>query len=159
MRHGIRRADVSLLNTTGYHPPGNEYGSFLWNGDELRSGRVQLLTDLATAPPNLLIVMGNASLHLALAGDSEPRWTKGKGYSWPNSIANWRGSIFWSNYFQRKCLATYHPAFVLRQYANAPLFNFDLAKIKRHVESPEYVAWKARLPLQGVDGLVRPASS
>lgn len=144
-RYQIARDSVSILNTTGFHPPGNAYHAFAWHGLELSPGRAHLLADLARAKPNLIVTLGNAPLHLALAGDVAPPSTN-KGYTWPNSVINWRGSVFWSRYFNCKCLATLHPAYVLRDYAKAPLFFFDLGKIPRHSASAVYTPWSRDYP-------------
>lgn len=158
-RHGYARTDTSILNVCQTRPAANDISSLAWNSPEMSSGRTQFAADFATSRPNLALLCGNLALHYAMEGGSEPKHSRTRGYAWPNSISHWRGSLFWSPHLNCKCVATFHPAAVLRNYDWAPLFNFDIAKAKRNAFSSLYTPWDRNYPtltfLPLVDALQR----
>jgi uracil-DNA glycosylase family 4 len=116
---GITRTQCSVLNVCQAQPPGNAIDAFAWDSAVMAEGRAALYRDLVTAKPNLVLCLGKTALR-ALC--SEPR-----------SIDSWRGSLFNSGLIQPavKCISTYHPAAVLRQYSWIQLFRFDIARAVR----------------------------
>lgn len=124
-RHGIYRQDVAILNVSQEMPPGDSIFSIPWPDVE------KVKEDMDKANPNLIILLGNTPLHVALCGKEPPPKRR-----FVHSIANWRGSVFWSPFFNRKCLATYHPAHVLRNYEDIAYFMMDLRKVVEESKSP-----------------------
>lgn len=127
---GIDRNACYVGNICQYRPPGNRIGAFDWSGEEIQSGLAQLKTDLLTYDPNICLLLGNTPLRAAI----------GPG----NLISNWRGSLFTSPnfdspFFTRKCIASLHPAAVLREYSGKPLLQFDLGRALVEARSKELI--------------------
>lgn len=149
---GIDRNRCFLGNVCQVRPPGNRIEAFTWDGEEIQSGLKQLHEDLATFNPHLCLLLGGTPLRAALGR--------------PNKITAWRGSLFIgsvstplikqtghdtfyaglpsetllaSPFFNRKCLPSLHPAFVLREFDGNPLFRFDLARARAESETPTLV--------------------
>jgi uracil-DNA glycosylase family 4 len=124
-RAGIDPDRCFIGNVCQHRPPNNDITKFDRNGPEFREGIHQLTLDLITFQPNLVVLLGNVALSVFKGGKA--------------SVDSWRGSIF-EAYLTNvadptafeplafKCLATYHPAGVLRQYSWTPLLNFDLLR-------------------------------
>lgn len=90
---GLSREEVFLGNVCGVRPVGGEFSALEWTGVEVQQGVEALLRDLADYRPNLVVTLGAAPLHLFRHGNVPPK--RGKmGYTWPSSVAKWRGSLF-----------------------------------------------------------------
>lgn len=105
-------------NICQHRPPNNEIELFPWQGNEIQSGLSQLKADLAVFKPHICILLGKTALYAALDR---------------SDISNMRGSLFICNntqspFFGYKCMATYHPAAVLRMYEWAPILKFDIQR-------------------------------
>src|SRR5215475_882167 len=126
-RTGIMRSACFLGNVCQQRPPNNKFELFDWKGKEIQDGLKQLQDDLYRFNPNLCVLLGGQALRAA------------KGY--PESISNWRGSLFESRkdsaFDARKCLATFHPASSLRVYEQTPLLLFDLKRARHEGERRE----------------------
>lgn len=112
-RTGLVRQALFIGNICQHRPPDNEIAKFLWDGPEIQSGLAQLRSDLAVFKPNLCVVLGNSAL---------------KAFRGGGKITYWRGAVWHSADWGYKCLATYHPAAVLRQYDLIQVLAFDLRK-------------------------------
>ena len=121
---GILRDACFVGNVCQIRPPGNKIEAFNWKGEEIQNGLKQLHTDLVQFKPNLCLLLGNTPLR-AFTGES--------------GIINWRGSLFdgFLNGVRYKCLATLHPAGILREYSGKPLLAFDLRRAKQEGASAE----------------------
>ena len=124
----ILRNACFIGNVCQIRPPGNEISRFDWDGPEIQAGLAQLKKDLDEYNPNLVLLLGNTALRAGL-GDG-------------NKVTDWRGSLFRCRYpgsplDGRKCLASLHPAAVLRSYEDMPLALFDLKRARRESESVE----------------------
>jgi len=120
----ISRSCCFTGNISQHRPNGNKFELFSWTGPEITSGLQQLARDLDQYNPHLCVLLGNAPLRAAL----------GRGPS--TVVSNWRGSLFTPNdvgspFHGRKCLAAFHPAFVLREYSGMPLLLFDLRRARQ----------------------------
>lgn len=84
----------------------------------------RLANEILSANPNVVLCLGNTALW-ALGGRT--------------GIKNWRGTTFESTHTVAgyKCLATYHPAAVLRGWELRPIVLADLLKVKREMEYPD----------------------
>lgn len=135
----IVREAVFIGNVCQYRPPNNEIARFDWNGKEIQSGIEQLYRDIEQFKPNLIFCLGGTPLHLFKVGNVPPKVRDGR-FIFPNSISDWRGSLFTANVLGYKCLAAYHPAACLRQYEWVPLLVFDIKKAAREGLTPTFVA-------------------
>jgi len=119
-------------NICQHRPPNNDISQFSKDGPEFRDGFHQLKLDLIAFNPNLIVLLGNTALSQFKGGKT--------------SVDAWRGSLF-EAYFHDptktdfeplrfKCLSTYHPAGVLRQYSWTPLLNFDLIRARSEGTTP-----------------------
>lgn len=129
-RAGISKDACFLGNISQHRPPENNIMAFSWNGPEIQHGLNRLAEDLETFNPNLVVLLGNIPLKAAL----DPLTPLSKKAKFSN--ANWRGSLFRSDnpsspFHGLKCLPSYHPAYVLRDYDTAPLLQLDLRKAVR----------------------------
>lgn len=127
----LRRAGVSieqcfLGNVHQYRPPGNDFNKIDWNSPAAVESRRQLRADLEAFKPNITVALGNAALHWLRYGESPPRFTS-TGYKWQEKVHDWRGTLFLSP-LVGKSMATYHPAYALRDYSATPLLQFDLKR-------------------------------
>jgi uracil-DNA glycosylase len=135
---GIDREACRLTNVCRIRPPKNKIdeffltktrykkeGGFEYNGKyingPLRGGIAQLLDEVESCNPNLIIACGNTPLW-ALTGN----WGIGK----------WRGSRL--EYNGAKLIPIYHPAGVLRQWAWRFITVHDLRVAKREAEREHY---------------------
>lgn len=66
--------------------------------------------------PTMVLALGGAPLHLLREGNVAPRREKAA-YVYPNSISDWRGSLFESEWAGCKALATYHPTWLVRDWS------------------------------------------
>ena len=84
-----------------------------------------LCSDINLFNPNLVVLFGQQTLSAA----------KDKA-----ELADWRGSLFVSQrtgpFSGRKCIATYHPIDILREYESFPLLKFDLGRARQEAENP-----------------------
>lgn len=159
---GMPRNTVFIGNVSQCRPDKNEFDNFDWDGPEVQDGIGQLLADLNQYRPNLVVTMGNASLHLFMAGNVAPnRVKRGSGWkhAWEFSVTRWRGSLFLSSLLltpqlhrtkndaeaaldtlradhQWKCLCTIHPAYVLRQPGEGFNLSHDLKRAREEGTDP-----------------------
>lgn len=142
----IVREACFIGNVCQHRPPNNEIARFDWSGPEIQGGIQTLLDDLNKFQPTIVLCLGGASLHLFKEGNAVPPKVKsGKSvrFVFPNSITDWRGSLFESN--GRKCLPAFHPAACLRQYEWTTLLMFDLKRAYKEGHFPEL-----RLPIRSL---------
>jgi len=114
-------------NVCQQRPPSNDITSFEFTGPEITAGTEKLQADLQVFKPNILLVLGNTPLHI-----THPWGTDA-------NIGTWRGSLYWSEAFAVKCLAAFHPAYILRVFSDLPLLRADVQKAKRHSANPALV--------------------
>lgn len=136
-RAGISKEACYLGNVSQYRPVDNNIASLTWSGDEIQEGLYQLKKDMAEFKPNIVILLGNVALKAAKDPlTSHP--LKPNAFKFKN--AQWRGSLFLgeqgSPFEGLKCIATYHPAYCLRDYEATPLLQFDLRKAVREGSNP-----------------------
>lgn len=136
-RAGLSRDALYIGNVCQHQPPNNDIASFRWDGHEIQSGLAQLTQDLRAFKPNICLLLGRIALKAAKDLSTHPL----TGKCFTHSIDDWRGSLFLpqdsaSPMFGMKCLGSYHPAAVLRQYSWAPLLQFDIKKTARHGSNP-----------------------
>lgn len=127
---GVVRDSCFLGNICQHQPNNNDISTFSWNGDEIQHGLLCLKNDIEKFNPNIVVLLGNVALKAA-KDCGNPHALKPKAYRFKNS--NLRGTLFRcldesSPLLNRKCLSTYHPAYVLRDYASLPLLMFDIKR-------------------------------
>lgn len=119
-RANILRTACFIGNICQHRPPRNDISLFSREGEYITAGLTQLTTNLATFDPNLCLLLGRTALWAAKGTDK---------------IDDWKCSFFIGDksgpFFGRKCIATFHPAFALRQYADAsPWITFAVQKAR-----------------------------
>jgi uracil-DNA glycosylase family 4 len=124
---GIDRTTCLMGNVCQVRPPGNRIEAFNWNGEEIRYGLSRLTDDIKRFDPHLCVLLGGTPLKAA-------REDRAK-------ITEWRGSLFvcslvTSPFYNRKCIGTLHPAYVLREFSGYPLLKFDLKRARDEGTSP-----------------------
>lgn len=138
---GIARGECFLSNVFNVHPPQNNVEHFLCPKKEssalikaplvpskylapaFESEVLRLYKQLEEVQPNLAVLLGNTACW-ALLGTTR--------------IAKIRGAVAQSTVLPwLKCLPTYHPAAVLRQYDLRHVTILDLMKARREGEFPE----------------------
>jgi len=108
----------------------DDFGLLAWEGEQVQAGIARLREDLERFNPTIVLCLGNAALHLLKHGNNAPRRAH-DGYNWPCKIGFWRGTLFenaWLNGV--KCLSTYHPSAVLREYGLQAYVDFDVKRMK-----------------------------
>lgn len=138
---GIHRADCFLTNVFNLRPSGNKIEALCGGKKEALYGYPPLIKgkyiraeflpelqrlgdELVSHDPNLIVCLGNTPLW-ALTGKT--------------GVSKLRGTTCLSSHTVSgfKCLATYHPAAVLRQWELRPTVVADLMKARREAEYPE----------------------
>jgi DNA polymerase len=138
---GIKREDCYLTNVFNENPPRNNIEYFL--GPKVTASKKvsaplipskflqpkfehhidRLYAELETVRPNLCICLGNTACWALLE---------------TTKISKIRGTVALSPVLPwLKCLATYHPAAVLRQYDLRHVTVLDLVKARKEAEFPE----------------------
>lgn len=136
-------AGIAMTNVLAFRPPGNkldelcgtkkEVGEFAGHFAPLSRGKYlrdeylpeldRLQAELTAYKPNLVVALGNTACWALLCA---------------TNIGSIRGAITETRLAPvRKCLATYHPAAVLRQWAWRPIVVADLMKANREAGYPE----------------------
>src|SRR6266853_6579706 len=126
-KNQILRDACFIGNICQQRPPDNDLDLFVWSGPEIQSGLVQLGKDLDQFQPHMCLLLGKTALFSAKRD---------------NKIGNWRGSLLLGEYppfVGRKCIASYHPAAIRRQYKWKRILQFDIKKCKENATSPEYI--------------------
>lgn len=139
---GLSRQSCLVTNVFNLRPPGNDIaalcctkssGGGIPGRPPIAMGKYiqakyapeieRLYSELRAAQPNLCVLLGNAACW-ALLGQT--------------AIGKIRGAITASPYIPGlKCLPTYHPAAILRQYELRHVTVLDFLKAKREMEFPE----------------------
>jgi len=137
---GIPPSSVYFTNLARYRPPHNAIRAFVDdNGvpnETLLSGLVELKAEIERVNPSLIIPLGNYPLRF-LTGKG--RWIKTEGERTYSGIGDYRGSVLEGSALcgGRKCLPTYHPAAVLRQYPLKHIVRADLTRALEQSRFPE----------------------
>lgn len=128
---GIVRASCFIGNVCQTFRP--DIATAPFTDPEIQHGLKVLQSDLAKFKPNLCVLLGKTALMAA------------KGVK---NISDWRGSFFMSDRLidpgtellppEVKCIASWHPAYCLRQYENTPLLMWDLNKAKEEGKLKEW---------------------
>jgi uracil-DNA glycosylase len=138
---GIDRAACFLTNVINQHPRGDDFDEFCGPQSTALAGypahhgarylhreynaEVRRLTrEVAFHKPNICVLLGNTAMW-AMLGKS--------------GIAKWRGTTELSSYTYKgiKCLPTYHPAAVGREYTLRATVVLDLQKAERQSHFPD----------------------
>lgn len=118
---GIDRESCFVGNCCQVQPPGNKIELFKWDSEPMVAGIKQLTADLTAFQPHMILCLGNTPLR---AMRNEKRV----------NIGDWRGSLFMSELAglpPTKCLATYHPAFLMPSRApeQAGVVGWDMQRL------------------------------
>lgn len=120
---GLGSEQVFQGNICQHKPPGNRLSAWKWEDERIQSGLQQLIIDLQQFKPNVILLLGEAALRA------------GKGQA--ESLSNWRGSWFVSPTFRCKCVASYSPQQIFRQYSWLTLLNFDIKRAVAGATDPQ----------------------
>lgn len=139
---GILRSEVFFTNVCKRRPPWNELDNWIYTPKNapaealhsslglvhpwLAEGLDELEEEIEAVQPNLIIALGNAPLS-ALCG--------------VHGVSKWRGSVLLTRPIggrRVKCLPTYHPAAILRQWSWRWIATHDLRRALRESQSPDY---------------------
>lgn len=134
----ILRNACFVGNVCQYRPPDNDLSNFDWEGPEITEGLELLKADIAQFNPNLVLLLGRSALYAA---------------GITKNISDFRGSIFTcvdinSPFYSRKCMASYHPAYCLRDYQATPVLRIDLIRARKEAESPAHELIERNLHFQ-----------
>lgn len=138
---GIQRDSCFVGNVCKYRPPNNDItefdqyiertvkgktklcrlkGSYLQH-EKVLEGSNELRQELKEFNPHCTLLLGQTALTFA----------RGPGFP----IGDWRGSIIATSI--GKCVAAYHPAYVLRNYKEWPFLKWDAKRARDEAESSE----------------------
>lgn len=133
---GLEGSKVYYTNLVNERPPSNDLrewtkGAGLPTGP-LIQGLMDLKDEIERVNPNVIIPLGAYPLKF-LTGKG--RWSK----EGPTGIGDYRGSILEGTSITggRKCVPTYHPAAVLRNYPLKHIVKLDLRRAVEQREFPE----------------------
>jgi len=137
--NGVSEDSVRFCNLVQHRPPNNVFAAVL-RSSELAAGVEELASDIRKFRPNVVAALGAWPLYF-LTGK---RGKKAAG----TGIGKWRGSILpctLPGCEGVKVIASYHPAFIIRQPTAYPIFDTD---IKRIVSDSSFA--ELRLPVRNV---------
>ena len=106
-----------------------------WNGWEIQKGIDALREDVKKADPNIIVCMGELAMRVAGVA-----FTRQNGLS----LTAMRGTLFEcttldSPFYGRKCVGTFNPASIQRNWKNMPLLQRDVARARKEGETKELV--------------------
>lgn len=130
-RNGVVEDTVRFCNLVQYRPPNNKFEAIL-RTRELEAGIEELAADIREFRPNVVAALGNWPLYY-LTGR---RGKKAVG----TGIGKWRGSILpciLPGCEGVKVVASYHPAYVVRQPTAYPIFDTDIKRVVHDAAFPE----------------------
>lgn len=146
---GHTRAACFIANVSQRRPSAtSDHISLLaYDGAEIQQGILQLRKDVESYNPNIILLLGNLALKVAKDWRTAHKLDPNK---YANKVSNWRGSIFicddiGSPFLGRKCIASFHPAYCLRDFEKMPLLMFDIKKAVKHSTTPIYEPPKRNL--------------
>lgn len=122
-RCGVSEATIRFANLCQYQPEGNKFASVL-GSRQLAAGIEELASDIREFRPTVIAALGNWPLY-TLTGR---RGKKGAG----SGIGKWRGSILpcsLDGCGDIKVIATFHPAFIVRNREAYPIFDTDIKRV------------------------------
>ena len=145
----IARRACYMGNVMQFRPQNNNISRVSWNSSEIQGGLSILADAMREFRPHIIVLLGNTPLKAALDPVTSHPLVQAR---FKHGIANYRGSVFMcdkpeSPFFGYKCMATYHPAKVLRQYDLLPLFQFDLRRARQEGDAPELVRDPPRIDI------------
>ena len=117
---GILRSECYLTNVCKYRPPENKIEFFFLDkqrtkpNELIKEGVAELLQEIATVKPALIIALGNT-----------PLWALKN----TNGITKWRGSML--TYRSTMLMPTYHPSHILRQWEVRSIAVHDFRRAKK----------------------------
>lgn len=134
---GIMRSQCFTTNVCRERPPGNDIMEWIsagkrcpdpawhpmgnkWVHPHIRDGAAMLWKEIELVNPNIIIAFGNVALWTLT-----DRW----------GIKSWRGSLLQAR-GAKKVIPTYHPAYVLRDWATRAITVNDLKRAARQSLSP-----------------------
>ena len=123
---GISPDSCYFTNVVKTRPPNNDFGIYYEDTKKtspspmLRFAIAELHNELRGLRPNVIVPLGDEALRAI---------TNKRG------ISSWRGSILSSPF--GKVISTYHPAYILRSYAELPVFEHDLQRVLEESQYPE----------------------
>lgn len=130
-RAGLAEDEIRFANLCQFRPDDNKF-PLLLGSSELEAGIQELARDISIHRPNVIAALGNWPLYY-LTGKSGK---KGKG----TGIGKWRGSILpciLPGCEGVKVVAGFHPAYVVRQRGDYPIFDADIKRVKEESAFPE----------------------
>lgn len=123
-KYGVTRNEVSLLNLCQYRPFGNKFELLEDSPDgksKLKSGIAEVKKYLESSNANVVGLLGEKPLN----------YITGK-----YGIGRYRGSILPADGIGIKTVALRHPAFVLRNEKEYPIFNVDIKRLVEESKDP-----------------------
>lgn len=127
---GLDPTQIYFTNICKIRPPGNDIGEYFTDSglptDPIIEGLTELKSEIDTLKPNVIIPVGNYPLKF-LTGRGT--WNK-KNHTY-TGIGSYRGYMLRGSAIADgyKCLPTYHPSAVLRNYPLKHLVRLDLSRV------------------------------
>ena len=114
---GVARKQCYITNLSHYRPYNNNF-KYLEGSAELKAGLDEIVENLVKTPPKVIVLLGSEALKYVAKKEG---------------IRKWRGSVIDLPVNQSivKLIATYHPAYVLRDPIGYPLAKLDLIRAKQ----------------------------
>jgi len=121
-------------------PPLNDVENFMFDGPEIQEGLAQLRIDFATWRPNIVVLIGDFALKVAM----------GVQHSKGVFVNDYRGSLFTCDnpnlpFFGMKCMGILHPKVILQQYELKQFLRLDIERAKVEGGKPEFIPTGRRL--------------
>lgn len=129
-RMGVQRQSVFIGNLSNYRPQDNRFDHLL-GSRQLEAGLEELRSCLSRVKPNVIAALGAWPMYYLTGKQGKKPGT---------GILNWRGSILpctLAGLEGIKVIPTLHPAYVVRDKSNYPVFDADVQRIVADSTFPE----------------------
>jgi uracil-DNA glycosylase family 4 len=117
-RYGIRRDECKLMNMSEYRPQHNFF-PYLYRSWQLEEGQRKIREYIAaySGKINTIVPLGREAFNFITGKPT-------------HTLVHYRGSILPCDFNKSiKCIATYHPAFIVRNQDYLPIFDMDICRI------------------------------
>lgn len=140
--HKVAAEQCYLGNISQFRPPDGKIENFDWEGVEIQGGIQQLKEDFTKYDPHVVLALGRSAFR---AFKPESCYYEDGEIQVP--LSDWRGSVFRSTTFGTKTIASYHPAYVLRDYGQLPILKFDILRTVNNSQTREIVVRQRSFPI------------
>jgi uracil-DNA glycosylase family 4 len=128
---GFAKSEIWFTNPYKTRPPNNDIKRLHELGVPLNLFHEQFIEEMRNFRPSIIVTCGKTPTNF-LVPDTKPKRYKGKNQEDKEGFGSWRGSLLTSPFFNwpHYIIPMYHPAFVLRNYAEREICILILSRAR-----------------------------